>query len=106
MTVVNAEGLELWISEQLDLPRDVVEAVLMLEFEYMVGVGIIEMPDYEFQLFRSDELQQAPRGEVDIDLLAQTAEEKLGIFSETALSILHKETDFLQMRGLVSDGPD
>ena len=38
MTTIDPEGQALWISEHLDLPLGVVESVLALEFEFMVGM--------------------------------------------------------------------
>lgn len=103
MTVIDAEGQALWISEHLDLPLEVVKSVLALEFEYMVGVSIIDLPDYEFEIYERDELRRASPV-VDIERLSADAEEKLGIMKEVAESILAKESDFLAMRGLITGG--
>jgi hypothetical protein len=100
MTVINGEGQTLWIAEQLDLPAGVVEAALDLEFEYMVGVGIVDIPDYEFEIYSREELGGAS-DVVDIDRLASDAEERLGIMREIAAPIFEKETEFLEMRGLI-----
>lgn len=104
MTVIDAEGQALWISEHLDLPLQVVEAVLALEFEFMVGVGIIDLPNYGFEIYEPEELR-AREPIVDVQALSTDAEEKLGIMCEIAASILEKESDFLEMRGLISEGP-
>ena len=100
MTVVDAEGQALWISEQLDLPLQVVETVLALEFEFMVGVGIIHLPDHNFDIYEPDELAGESQI-VDVERLAKDAENRLGIMSEVAAKILEKESDHLAMRGLI-----
>ena len=100
MTVVDAEGLALWISEHLDLPLQTVEAVLALEFEFMVGVGIVDLPDYTFEIYRPDDFDGESRV-VDIERLAKDAEAKLGIMREVAKKMLEKESDYLEMRGLI-----
>lgn len=105
MTVIDSQGLALWISEQLDLPLEVVEAVLTIEFEFMVGVGIIDLPNVELLTFSREELRDAPPI-VDTDQLAVEAEQRVGIMSEVALQILNKEFEFLEMRGLISEAPD
>ena len=99
MTVIDAEGQALWISEHLDLPLGVVESVLALEFEFMVGVGIIDLPAHVFEIYVRDELlNEAPV--VDHERLGADAEQRLGIMKEVAVRILDKELDFLEMRGL------
>lgn len=99
MTVVDAEGQALWISEHLDLPLQVVEAVLAIEFEFMVGVGIVDLPGYNFEIYEAGELQGESQV-VDVERLAKDAETMLGIMSEVARLILEKESDHLAMRGL------
>ncbi len=101
---IDAEGQTAWIAEHADLPQATVAAVLELEFEYMIAVGIVDVPGHEFHYYRPDELSDAPP-EVDCDRLAQDAELILGIPTETANKVFDTESQFLQMRGLV-DGPD
>ena len=100
MTVVDAEGQALWISEQLDLPVGVVEAVLALEFEFMVGVGIIELPEEDLRLFTREELRHRSPV-VDIEELSLEAEDRIGVFCEVAKMVLIKESEYLEMRGLI-----
>lgn len=83
---------------------DVVGAVLDLGFEYMIGVGIVDLPDHEFEVYTRDELRGASQV-VDCDQLAVDAEERLGIMSEVATRIFEKESEFLEMRGLIDPPP-
>jgi hypothetical protein len=89
-----------WISEQTDIPPDIVLAVLELEFEYMVAVGIVDLPDYDFNHYSPERLAGAPKM-IDPDLLAHDAEEMLGIPASTAAEVLDGETRFLKLRGLI-----
>ncbi len=104
MHFVDGEGQAAWISEHTEVPLDTVTRVLQLEFEYMVGTRIIDLPDYEFEIFRPEEF--AGRSDtVDTEYLAVECEQRLGISRSIAETVLDKETDFLRMRGLVDDSP-
>ena len=88
-----------WISEETSLSRDVVDQVLELEFEYLVGVGIAQVPDHQFRYYSPDELESS--GDVvDVERLARDAERLLGIPPETALQVFEAEHRFLQSKGL------
>ena len=90
---VHEEGQVAWIAEHADLPADVVGRVIELEFEYMVGVGIVDLPDYEFQHYTRDQLAGTPQV-VDTEVVARNAESLLRIPSEVALRIFDFEGDF------------
>jgi hypothetical protein len=75
---VHEEGQIAWIAEHADLPADLVGRVIGLEFEYMVGVGIVDLPDYEFQFYSRDQLAGSPQV-VDTEVVARDAERLLGI---------------------------
>lgn len=96
---VHEEGQVAWIAEHADLPANVVGRVIGLEFEYMIGVGIVVLPDHEFQFYSRDQLAGSPQV-VDTEVVAADAERLLGIPSEVALRILDFEGEFLKMRGL------
>lgn len=78
MSVIDAKGRALSISEHLDLSLGVVEAVHALEFEYLDGVGIIDLPEHVFETYLRDELRhELPV--VDTERLASDAEQKPGV---------------------------
>jgi hypothetical protein len=64
----------------------VVGRVIGLEFEYMVGVGIVDLPDYEFQFYSRDQLAGSPQV-VDTEVVARDAE-RLLTFATTTGSVL------------------
>lgn len=92
-----------WIAEHGDLPRDQVDAVLSVEWEYMVATGIAQKPpgttDWEFRYYRRDELIGAPHV-LDTLRIAQDAERLAGVPREIGLAVLDVELRFLQLRGL------
>jgi hypothetical protein len=90
---VYEEGQIAWIAEHADLPADMVGRVIGLEFEYMVGVGIVNLPDYEFEFCSRDQLAGLPQV-VDSEVIARDAERLLGIPSEVALRILDSKVSF------------
>lgn len=96
---VDADGQAVWIAEHADLPSDVVAKVLDLEYEFMIGVGIIDSPDHEFRYYTRNQLEGTPHV-VDTELLAQDAEQVLGIMAEVARKIYDTEQKFMEMRGL------
>ena len=99
---VDQEGLIAWISEQTEIPSTVVAPVLEeLEFEYLVGVGIVEDPGYEFRYYSPERLAGKSKI-VDTQKLVQDAEQMLGTATETAEAIYEAETRFLKMRGIIS----
>ncbi len=97
--VINAEGQAAWVSEHTDLPQRIVEQVLDLEFEFMIGVGIVQVPDHEFRYYSPEELQHVGNV-VDTERLAQDAERFFTIPAEVALLVFDAEYQFLKMRGL------
>lgn len=99
--VVDSDGLAAWVSEHTDLPRDVADQVLGLEFEYMVGLGIIDEPGFDFRYYSRDDFV-SESSYVDTDQIAQDAHRFLEIDVEVALQIFEAETEFLKMRGLMS----
>lgn len=97
--VIDAEGQAMWISEHTDLPQFVVERVLNLEFEFMVAAGIVDVPDYDFDYYSPEDLQDV--GDiVDTQRLAQDAERFLNIPVEIAALIFDAENQYFRMRGL------
>ncbi|MDQ3660160.1 MAG: YbjN domain-containing protein [Actinomycetota bacterium] len=98
---VDQEGLIAWISEQTEILATVVAPVLELEFEYLVGVGIVEDPGYEFRYYSPERLAGKSKV-VDTESLAQDAERMLGILTETAEAVYEAETRFLKMRGIIN----
>jgi hypothetical protein len=93
-----------WIAEHGDLPLDLVDKVLMVEWEYMVATGIAEKPDdapdWEFLYYQPGELDGAP-ATIDCDRIAQDAERLAGVPVRVADKILDVEFEFLELRGLV-----
>jgi hypothetical protein len=93
-----------WISEHGDLPVDQVDAVLMVEWEYMVATGIAVKPkgapEWELRYYEPGELNGAP-SVVDRNRIARDAERLAGVPMDIALRVLDVEFDFLELRGLV-----
>lgn len=58
---INDDGQTAWIAEHADLPYEIVEAVLELELDYMVAVGIADASNYEVRYYSLDELPGAPK---------------------------------------------
>ncbi len=81
------------------MPQRIVEQVLDLEFEFMIGVGIVQVPDHEFRYYSPEELQHVGNV-VDTERLAQDAERFFTIPAEVALLVFDAEYQFLKMRGL------
>ncbi len=92
-----------WIAEHGDLPRDQVDAVLTVEWEYMVATGIAQKPpgapEWEFRYYQRGELDGAPRV-VDCDRIARDSERLAGVPFETGRLVMWHEYEFLQLRGL------
>jgi len=82
---VNQEGLIVWISEQTEIPQAVVDPVLELEFEYLVAVGIVDEPGYEFAHYSPERLAGESKV-VDCQRLAQDAEAGVAPVSRTAFN--------------------
>lgn len=91
-----------WIVEHGDLPRDQVDAVLTVEWEYMVATGIAQKPpgapEWEFRYYQPGELDGAPPS-VDCDRIARDAERLAGVPFETGRVVLWHELQFLELRG-------
>ena len=101
MDHIDADEQSAWIAERTGVPEADVQAVLDLEFEFMIGVGIVEgANDYQLRHYSRDELTSLPP-EVDIQRLAQDAETRLGIPEAVAHKVFEAEFEFLKMRGLV-----
>ncbi len=98
---VDGDGQAAWISEHADLPLEVVRLVLDLEFEYMVGVGIVDDPNRGFRYYSRDDFGTAS-SDVDTDKIAQDAQRLLDVDSGVAERIFETESAFLRMRGLTS----
>ena len=96
---VNEEEQVAWIAERTGLAEEVVAKVLKLEFEYMIGVGIVDDPDHEFRYYKRDELVGSPHV-VDTGALARDSQKLLGVSSEVARPVFESEHEFLKMRGL------
>lgn len=103
MQHVDEDGQVAWIAEHADIESDYVRQVLALQFEYMVGAGIITgVDDFTFGVYEPAELRGASKV-VDTDRLARDAEERLAIPKEIADRVFEYELAFLKMRGLVAD---
>jgi hypothetical protein len=96
---IDTDGQVAWVSEHANIPSEVVRAVLRLEFEYQVAVGIADAPGFEFEYYSPEELAGAPRV-VDIERSSQDAERILGVPFSTAAKLFETELHFLEMRGL------
>lgn len=96
---VHVEGQAAWIAEHVDVAQEVIEQVLDLEFEFLVGVGIVDDPTYNFRYYSVEELEDAERV-VDPERLSRDAERILGIPVDLAAQIFEAEYQFLRMRGL------
>lgn len=98
---IDPDHVAAWISDQLEVDRSVVEAVLGLEEEFQLAVGIIEPgPDTTFEHYDPEVLRDGPR-EIDGDQLAEDAERFLGVPSEVAGDVLDAEMDYFVEVGLV-----
>jgi hypothetical protein len=94
---VDEDGQVAWIAEHADIESDYVRQVLALEFEYMVGAGIITgVDDFTFGVYEPAELRGASKV-VDTDRLARDAEERLAIPKEVADKVFEHELAFLKM---------
>jgi hypothetical protein len=102
---VDPDGIEFWIAEHLAIDRRTVAAVLKVEFEYMIGIGIArpERPDdvdYQFEFYDPVDLLREPPRYVDCERISEDVEGFLGIAAELANCVLNAELEYLQMRGL------
>lgn len=100
--VVDTDGQAAWVSEHTDLPLGVVEQVLELEFEYMVGVGVVDDPAFDFRFYSRDDFKGTSRM-VDTEQIAQDAQRLLNVDPDVAKRIFDSESEFLRMRGLISE---
>ena len=105
---VDPDGEAAWIAEHCDVDIATVEAILTMEFEYMVAVGIARpehpgAPPWTFRYYQPGALDGAPCY-VDCERIARDAERLAGVPYETAREVFNGELAFLQMRGLAGDG--
>ncbi len=79
-----------WIVEHFDLDPAAVDAVLTVEWEYMVATGIAEKPqdalEWEFRYYQRGELDGAPR-HIDTDRIARDAERLAGVPQDVGLQV-------------------
>jgi GTP pyrophosphokinase len=99
---VDADGAAVWIAEHADIPPRVVRLVLDLEWEFMVGVGIVDEPDHEFAWYHPDGLAALPAVVVEEDLVAD-ARRLLGVRPDVAQAVFEREREFLRLRGLLGE---
>lgn len=98
---VDWEGQSAWIAEHMDLPRATVDLVLLVEWELMIGVGIVTVLDgseWDFQIYDPVLLAAEPNVVVT-SRIAEDAAERFGLSFEEAHRVLEGELAFLQMRG-------
>jgi hypothetical protein len=86
-----------WVCEHSDVDADAARAVLDVEFEYQVGVGIVDDPDFEFRYYTRAELVDRPR-HVDTQEIARDAERLAGVPYEVGLEVTDWELDYLEHR--------
>ena len=96
-----------WIAEHFDLARADCDAVLTVEWEYQVAVGIAvkldeDTPDWEFRYYQPGELDGASQI-VDDERIARDSERLAGAPYETALRVLKGEFEFFRLRGLINE---
>ena len=91
-----------WIAEHGDLPQDQVDAVLSVEWQYMVATGIAHKPpgapEWVFRYYQRGELDGAPQS-VDCERIAKDSERLAGVPADVASSVLDLEYEFLRSRG-------
>lgn len=58
---IDGDGQVAWIAEHADLPLNIVRAVLELELEYMVAVGIADAPGYELRYYSPTSSRARPK---------------------------------------------
>jgi hypothetical protein len=97
---VDHVGLVAWTAEHADVDEAVASAVLEVEFEYMVAVGIVQdASGYEFRYYDPAELVSAPQ-EVDTLRIARDAQRLAHVPEALAHRVLEAELQFLEMRGI------
>ncbi len=102
---VDGVGLAAWVAEHTDLPLDVVASVLQVEFEYMIGVGLVSSDPpgahYELVYYATGELDDV-RGtrRFDTDRFTRDAERFTGVGLETIDRIVASEIEYLHLRGI------
>lgn len=101
---IDPEDVAEWIAAQLEVDKQVVEAVLGLEEEFQMAVGMIEAgPDTTFEHYDPVLLRGGPH-EIDGNQLADDTERFLGISSEVAGDVLDAQMDYFVEVGLVDAG--
>jgi hypothetical protein len=113
--VVDPEALVEWIADRHEIDSAVVSRVLEIEYEFMVGVGLVSEQligadafeveiearhGWKWQFYDPSELAPEPAF-VDAERIARDAERLADIPFETALEILSAEIDYLEAQGLI-----
>jgi hypothetical protein len=92
-----------WISEHTDIDPNCVDAVLRLEWKFMVATGIAVKlpgaPDWEFRYYQREELHGFGPV-VDVDRMPRDSERLAGLPYEVAMRVLDGELEFPQLRAL------
>lgn len=96
---INEDGQVAWIAEHADLDEPTVRAVLELEMDYLFVKGIARRAGYTPRYYSSSD-DLGPPNVLDTEMVADDAEQKLGIRREIAKLVLLTELQFLEMRGL------
>jgi hypothetical protein len=98
---VDHDGLVAWTAEHADVEEAVASAVLAIELEYMVAIGIalISPNQFEFRFYDPLDLASAPRS-IDTLRLARDAERLANVPEELAHRVFEAELQFSEMRGM------
>lgn len=99
---VDPVGIAAWVAEHADVTFAEAQAVLGVEFEYMVATGIAVggPPDFTYRYYDPAELADA-LASVDTLRIARDAERLAGVAEAIGHRVLAAELAYLEMRGLV-----
>jgi hypothetical protein len=94
-----------WIVEHFDLDPTDVDAVLQVEWEFMVAAGIAvplnaREADFEFQYYPADDRMEMSGAKLDYQRIAGDAERLAAVPADIGLKVFQGELAFLEMRGL------
>ncbi len=102
-TEIETSELVGWVSGRTGVDIETVVALIALEEEYQIALGIMDAPDQmEYRYYDPAVLEGRPLA-IDPVALALDANRFLGVPVEIAERVFNAETDYLRVKGLVDD---
>jgi hypothetical protein len=113
--VVDPEALAEWIAQRHEIDRAIVSRVLEIEYEFMVGVGLVSEQltgadgfeveiearlSWDWQFYDPSELAFEPAS-FDAERIARDAERLASVPLDVAVEILSAELDYLEEQDLL-----